>query len=531
MDSINEKLLVDLEVRDKIINAIDMTYTPWGHIQLSDMLHTLYYTNTTLLRRQQIIKSINSKLKIKNYITGELFNIYKRKDSIEWLMNSDNSTDLYFKREYFNKPFILGFSNFMSIYTPSINVIIYVIIYVVLYYLGVKIDIKDYLKKMYDGYKNMVHLALSLMNSQETINSCLSHAIATLYVLYQMYGSVRSIENSIRHREKCINFQKQIKDVYYLIDSIYNIYHIDIFMINEKKLVEDDLIKLVNIFSYDKIQGLGYSLNIKKNLSTYIVSLNKLLTYVGIVDTYVCITNLIMMKGYSIPEFLFNQGSPNVSITKGWNPLLKIDQVTNNFDLGNSRLMIITGANTSGKSTFMRNVMLSVYLSQTIGVACCEKIRFTPFRILFTYINIPDVVGRESLFEAEMNRCMEYINLVKKLDMNEYAFSIIDELFTGTNPKEGIAGSYAICDYMLKYYNSLLMITTHFHDITQLQKIRPSLVINKKFDVDININGNISRNYQLIDGVSEQNIAIHLLKNKGFDPSIIALAKYYTQMS
>ena len=67
--------------------------------------------------------------------------------------------------------------------------------------------------------------------------------------------------------------------------------------------------------------------------------------------------------------------------------------------------------------------------------------------------------------------------------------------------------------------------------ITQLQKIRPTMAVNKKFDVDIDENGNIARNYKLVNGVSEQNIAIHLLKNKGFDPSIIALAKYYTELS
>ena len=531
MDTINEKLLVDLEIDDKIIQVLDMTYTPWGKIQLSEMLHTLYYTELTLSRRQKLIKSINHNIKIKNYITKELFNIYKRKDSIDWLGNSTNSADLYFKREYFNKPLVLGFSNFMSIYTPSINILIYFVIYIVLYCLGVKIDIKDYFKQMYIGYKNMVQFALGLMTSHETINNCMSHMIATLYTLYQIYGSIRSVENSIRHREKCINFQQKMNDVYYLLDSIYNIYKIDIFMINEKKLLESDLNTLIDMFSFDKIQSLGYSLNLKKNFQTYNIPLNKLLAYIGIIDAHICVTNLIMMKGYSLPEFNYNVGTPNITIKKGWNPLLNHNQIANDFQMNDNRLMIITGANTSGKSTFMRNVMLSVYLSQTIGIACCERIKFTPFRILFTYINIPDVVGRESLFEAEMNRCMEYINLVKKLDMNEYAFAIIDELFTGTNPKEGIAGSYAICDYMLKYYNSLLMITTHFHDITHLQRIRPTLVTNKKFDVVIDVNGNITRNYLLVDGVSEQNIAIHLLKNKGFDPSIIALANYYTQMS
>ena len=529
MDLVSQKLLVDLEINDKIIQAIDLTYTPWGSHQLSEMLHSAYYTKDTLLKRQKIIRYMNNNLKIKNYITKELFNIYNKKDSVDWLLDNENSADLYFRKEYFNKSMMLGFSNFMSIYTPSINVIIYIVLYIIMHYIGLRINIKDYLKNMYGGYKSMVKSMLNLMSNSDTINDYLSHSISTLYILYQMYGVVRSIENSIRHKEKCANFIKKFNDIYNLIDSVHNIYKIDVFMIKEKKLIENDLDNLMKIFSYDKIQGLGYTLNVKKQLNSYITSLNKLLAYIGIIDAYMSITNLIMMKGYTIPEFNFNSSIPNISIDSAWNPLLNINQVPNDCKMENNKLMIITGANTSGKSTFMRNVMLAIYFSQTIGVTCCKKINFTPFRILFTYINIPDVVGRESLFEAEMNRCMEYINLVKTLNINEFAFAIIDELFTGTNPKEGISGSYAICDYMLQYTNSLLMITTHFHEITHLQKIRPMFVTNKKFDVDIDVNGNISKNYLLQNGISKQNIAIHLLRNKGFDPSIIALANYYVQ--
>jgi len=168
-----------------------------------------------------------------------------------------------------------------------------------------------------------------------------------------------------------------------------------------------------------------------------------------------------------------------------------------------------------------------VLLSQTIGVVCCDSIRFTPFKYLFTYLDIPNIVrNKESLFEAEILRCMEYCNILANLGIDEFgnrefSFTVIDELFTGTNPKEGIASSYAVCEHIGKFDNSLNIITTHFMELTKLGDDVPDVFRNMKFFVIKNEDGSFDRPYLIQDGKSEQHIAIALLKNKGYNDEIV----------
>jgi hypothetical protein len=522
MESIQDKFIIDLEIYYKLFPLLDVTYTKTGSFYFKNMLKSMCHS-FELVERQNIIKKMSTYKDIHKYISKELLNIRNKQYLLDWLVDIKTDVDMYFKRQYLNNTLLLGATNFMKIYVPCINIIIYLIIYLFLYYLGIKINIKDYIIGMYNGYLSFVENTLYMISDKENINSFLANIIVSLYVLYQLYLSIMSIESSLRHRKKCLKFKSNILGIYSLIDSIYNIYKIDIFFTND---IRQDLIKIMDLFSYEKINNLGYILNLKLEYTTYKHSLDSILKYVGMVDSYVAIVNLITMRGYTLPTYDFNKNKPYIHVKNVWNPLLPFDQVLNDFTF-DSKLMIITGANTSGKSTYMRSVMLAVYLSQTLGISCCSSITFTPFNVLFTYINIPDVVGRESLFEAEMNRCMQFINLVKGLKNDQYAFTIIDELFTGTNPKEGIAGSFAISEYMLSYPNSLCIVSTHFHDITKLSDLKPGYVENKKFEVQIDPNGEINKNYKIVDGVSNQNIAIYLLKKKGFDPTIISIAERY----
>jgi len=266
----------------------------------------------------------------------------------------------------------------------------------------------------------------------------------------------------------------------------------------------------------------GKMLFYKKNISMFQKELKQIMNYIGILDAYINIYHLHEYHDYCIPEYDFTNDKPYIDAYKLRNPLLSYGQVKNNCALDKN--MIITGANMSGKSTYMRNCMLSVYLSQTICIAPCDKITFTPFHHLFTYMNIPDVVGKESLFEAEINRCLNYINYMKDLDKNKFVFGIIDELFTGTSPNEGVAGSFAVCEYLSKYDNLLLELSTHFHKLTKLQELYPYKFINKMFYVKSDDENEFVRDYKIYDGISTQNLAFDLLLYKGYDPELVMMA-------
>lgn len=194
-----------------------------------------------------------------------------------------------------------------------------------------------------------------------------------------------------------------------------------------------------------------------------------------------------------------------------WNPKLNNSQIKNNVEFNTQNTMILTGPNTSGKSTYMKTALLSILMAQTIGIVCAEEIILTPFHFIYSYINVPDQIGRKSLFEGEVDRCHDFLQMVKT---NKFGFTVIDELFTGTNPIDGVSSSYAVCSELKKYPNSVQIVSTHFHYLCRLPKKYPHVFFNKCFKND----------YSLMDGWSNQCVGIDLLQNNGFSNEIIETA-------
>ena len=193
-----------------------------------------------------------------------------------------------------------------------------------------------------------------------------------------------------------------------------------------------------------------------------------------------------------------------------------VDDEENNKETNN---MLLSGPNGSGKSTYIKSVLTNIILAQTIGFSFCQEMKLTPFHNFITHLNIPDCQGKESLFQAEMNRCYQYLQELNALeDQNNFSFNIIDEIFVSTNYKEGISGAYAIIKKLSQYHNSLSIITTHFDKIT---KMNHNNIIKKHFSLDTNQKGEIVSDYKLKNGINKKHMAIKLLAKKGFDKDLI----------
>jgi hypothetical protein len=186
--------------------------------------------------------------------------------------------------------------------------------------------------------------------------------------------------------------------------------------------------------------------------------------------------------------------------------------------------LLITGPNGSGKSTYIKSVIECILLGQTIGVVPAKEFSFTPFTNIATYLNIPDCQGKESLFQAEMNRCYQQLQVLNDSESKgEFSFNIMDEIFVSTNYQEGMSGAYAIIKNMCKMKKCMNIITTHFDVLAGMDEV---CVSKKYFDIEIDENDNIKGDYKIRDGVSKKHMALKLLKKKGFDTSIIADAEY-----
>ena len=141
---------------------------------------------------------------------------------------------------------------------------------------------------------------------------------------------------------------------------------------------------------------------------------------------------------FSFPKYL-PSSNPVFNEEQLWHPFLDNSKViNNNIILGgsNKNNALITGPNAGGKSTFIKSIAISILLSQTIGITCCNNLSLTIFNNLETYLNIPDIKGKESLFEAEVNRSLEYINKLNKMEKYELSFIIMDEIFNSIIQKK-----------------------------------------------------------------------------------------------
>ena len=187
--------------------------------------------------------------------------------------------------------------------------------------------------------------------------------------------------------------------------------------------------------------------------------------------------------------------------------------------------LLITGPNGSGKSTYIKSIIECILLGQTVGIVPAKQFIMTPFAHIATYLNIPDCQGKESLFQAEMNRCYQQLQMLKESEAKgDFSFSIMDEIFVSTNYQEGMSGAYAVIKRMCNMNKCLNVITTHFDVLASMEEVK---VCKKYFDIEMDeANNNIKKDYKIKDGVSRKHMALKLLKQKGFDEDIIKDAEY-----
>jgi DNA mismatch repair ATPase MutS len=197
---------------------------------------------------------------------------------------------------------------------------------------------------------------------------------------------------------------------------------------------------------------------------------------------------------------------------------LSIENYVPNDIILNEQNVIITGPNAAGKSTFIKGLILNVILSQTYGIACASSFKLTPFYFINTQINIPDVKGKQSLFEAEMFRCKSNLDIITQLPDDKKALIVMDEVFSSTNVVEGVAGAYGILEKMSTYPNVCTIVTTHFLYLTKLKSFK-----KYKMNVEFEDEDTIKYPYRLDTGISKQLVAIELIKNN-FDDDVINTA-------
>lgn len=199
--------------------------------------------------------------------------------------------------------------------------------------------------------------------------------------------------------------------------------------------------------------------------------------------------------------------------------------VANTIELGQdapSRNCVITGPNAGGKSTLIKAIGINVLLAQSIGIAAAKRCILTPFSFVATYLNITDDINSgNSLFKAEVLRTQELINNFAALPPGQYGLLIFDEVFNGTTPLEGSAAAYAVAEFLGNMLNGITIVATHFEQLTKLELQPEGGYKNYKVSVVINNDGSLSYPFTISRGISQQHIALDILRNEGYSGAIV----------
>ncbi len=226
-------------------------------------------------------------------------------------------------------------------------------------------------------------------------------------------------------------------------------------------------------------------------------------------------------------HFIEQSASPSLHLSQFWSPHLEPKiAVPNNIKSGSGypANTVITGPNAAGKSTNMDAIAIAVLLAQTFGVVPAQYAKITPFSLIHTHMDISaEVAAGLSTFKAETVRAMELMEHVEKMDQQQFSLSLMDEIFSSTNPTEGEAGTYGFLKIIANNSKAINICTTHYPRPILLAERYPDIFQNMHVRAEI-IEGKLAYNYLLKPGPSQQHIAIRILEEEGVQPSFLDIA-------
>ncbi len=214
--------------------------------------------------------------------------------------------------------------------------------------------------------------------------------------------------------------------------------------------------------------------------------------------------------GYVYPEI--QEGDFTIQAENLGHPLLNPGKrVDNDFSIsGWSKVMIITGANMAGKSTFLRTVGTNLVLARTGSPVCAGKMKFTPVEIYTNMRTTDSLFKDESYFFAELKRIK---GVLERLENGERIFVILDEMLKGTNSMDKLNGSKQLIHKLIEL-KSVSLIATHDLKLSEMESEFPQQVSNKCFEIRID-NDEMVFDYKLSDGVTKTMNATFLMKKMG----------------
>lgn len=238
------------------------------------------------------------------------------------------------------------------------------------------------------------------------------------------------------------------------------------------------------------------------------VMLQKLSSIISELDMLISLSEVAKKNNYVRPTFsLYN----DLEIIGGRHPIIEDviegEFIPNDLTLYNAdKVLLITGPNMSGKSTFMRQNALIAIMAQIGSFVPATKATLPIFDQIFTRIGSSDnIMGGESTFMVEMLEVNEALT-----NATEQSLIIFDEVGRGTATYDGMSLAQAIIEYLHNNVKAKCLFSTHYHELTNLDK---SLGFLKNVHVEAKVGGNLEDLiflHKVVPGPSDESYGINV---------------------
>jgi len=213
-----------------------------------------------------------------------------------------------------------------------------------------------------------------------------------------------------------------------------------------------------------------------------------------------------------------------IDIENGSHPVVEVvsnnQYIKNDIKMDeNTNTLLITGPNMSGKSTYMRQLAVTVIMAQMGSFVPADKAVLPIFDKIFTRIGASDdLVSGESTFMVEM---IEAKNAL--VGSTDKSLVLFDELGRGTATFDGMSLARAILEYISEKVKCKTLFSTHYHELTDLDKRIPTI---KNVHVEAREeDGNVVFLHKIMDGAVDKSYGIHVAKLAGLPDEVLQNAR------
>lgn len=260
-----------------------------------------------------------------------------------------------------------------------------------------------------------------------------------------------------------------------------------------------------------------------QQIKVYLPKLHDLATALATIDALYAMSEISSENGYTRPVF---HTENDIYLEEARHPILEklmrksSRYVSNNLMMDeNNHILIITGPNMGGKSTFMRQTALLVILAQIGCFVPAKKAVLPLFDQIFTRIGASDdIMSGQSTFMVEM---IEANNALQ--NATEHSLILFDEIGRGTSTYDGMALAQSMIEYINQNIKAKTLFSTHYHELTELAESSDSI---RNVHVEVHEeDDHVTFLYRVTDGKADKSYGINVARLAKLPDSVLERAK------